>query len=139
MMQIGTVASKVGVTADAIRFYERNALLPHPPRTAGGFRQYGLEDVATLEFIRLVQRLGFTLREIRELLELRRSWLQPCAPVCRRLEQKLSQVQGKLDALQVLERELRGALRACKSAMRKRPAHCPLLRRRKQGRGESAK
>lgn len=128
-MQIGKVAKKIGVTADAIRFYERNALLPSPPRSAGGFRQYGQGDVETLGFIRRVQGLGFTLREIRELLELRGTGMQPCAPVCRRLHEKLTQVRQKLDDLHKLERELRAALGSCKKELRKRPARCPLLRK----------
>jgi len=70
-MQIGIVARKIGLSVDAIRFYERNALLPRAPRTQGGFRQYGEKDVETLAFIRRVQGLGFKLSEIRGLLNLR--------------------------------------------------------------------
>jgi len=126
-MQIGTVAKQVGLTPDAIRFYERNALLPRPPRTPGGFRQYADTDLQTLEFIRRVQNLGFTLKEVRQLLGLRRRRFQPCAPVRRRLEQKLSHVRGKLADLHKLEQELRTALRACKKELRRRTARCPLL------------
>jgi len=137
-MQIGTVAKKIGLTADAIRFYERNALLPSPPRSAGGFRQYSERDIENLEFIRRVQGLGFTLREIRDLLELRRTRLQPCAPVCRRLGEKLSQVRRKRNALHKLENELRAALGSCKKELHKRSARCPLLGRPKRARQESA-
>jgi len=138
-MQIGIVAKKIGLSVDAIRFYERNALLPRAPRTQGGFRQYGESDVETLAFIRRVQGLGFKLSEIRNLLELRRNRLQPCAPVRRRLEEKLADVQRKLADLQKLERELRLALRGCNKEMRKRSAHCPLLRRTNSRKLESAK
>jgi DNA-binding transcriptional MerR regulator len=130
-MQIGTVGKRVGLSVDAIRFYERNALLPRPPRTQGGFRQYSENDVETLSFIGRVQNLGFTLREVRDLLELRRSRLQPCAPVRRRLEGKLVDVQRKLAGLQRLEHELRLALRSCNKEPRKRSAHCPILRETK--------
>ncbi len=126
-MHIGRVAKKIGLTPDAIRFYERSALLPRAPRTAGGFRQYADADIETLGFIRQVQSLGFTLREVRELLELRHRRLQPCAPVRRRLEQKLSDVHTKLADLQKLELELRAALRACDRKLRKRSTRCPLL------------
>ncbi len=129
-MQIGTVAKRIGLSIDAIRFYERNALLPRPPRTPGGFRQYAETDVETLAFIRRVQGLGFKLSEIRGLLNLRGSRLQPCAPVRRRLEEKLSDVQRKLADLQKLEHELRLALRSCNKELRKRSAHCPILRER---------
>jgi mercuric ion transport protein len=113
-MQIGTVGKRVGLSVDAIRFYERNALLPRAPRTLGGFRQYSESDVETLNFIGRVQNLGFTLKEVRDLLDLRRSRLQPCAPVRRRLEEKLADIQRKVSDLQKLEHELRLALRSCK-------------------------
>ena len=137
-MQIGIVATKVGLSVDAIRFYERNALLPRPPRTQGGFRQYAESDVETLAFIRRVQGLGFKLSEIRALLRLRGNRLQPCAPVRRRLEEKLSDVQQKLSDLHRLEHELRLALRSCKRELRNQPAHCPILREKNKRKPESA-
>ncbi len=127
-MQIGIVAKKIGLTVDAIRFYERIGLIPRPPRTGGGFRQYAENDVETLTFVRRVQGLGFKLSEIRGLLRLRGNRLQPCAPVQRRLQEKLADVQLKLTYLHKLEHELRLALRSCKKEMRKQHAHCPILR-----------
>src|SRR6266446_6059288 len=127
-MQIGIVAKKIGLSVDAIRFYERYGLLPRPPRTEGGFRRYDENDVETLAFVRRVQGLGFKLSEIRALLRLRGNRLQPCAPVRRRLEEKLSDVQRKLTDLHKLEHELRLALRSCNRELRKRPTHCPILR-----------
>ena len=126
-MQIGLVAKKVGLSVDAIRFHERNALLPRPARTPGGFRRYGEVDVETLAFIRRVQGLGFKLSEIRGLLNLRGSRMQPCAPVRRRLQAKLADVRHKLENLQKLERELQLALRSCDKELRKQNAHCPIL------------
>src|SRR6266851_8599032 len=117
-MQIGIVAKKIGLSVDAIRLYERNYLPPRPPRTQGGFRKYGESDVETLGFIRRIQGLGFTLNEVRDLLELRRSRLQQCAPVRRRLEQKVGDVRRKLADLRKLERELRTALGSCNKEMR---------------------
>jgi len=137
-MQIGAVGKRVGLSVDTIRFYERNALLPRAPRTLGGFRQYSENDVETLSFIGRVQNLGFTLREVRDLLDLRRSRLQPCAPVRRRLEEKLADVQRKVSDLQKLEHELRLALRSCKKEMRKRSAHCPILSKKSNSGPESA-
>ena len=136
-MQIGAVGKKVGLSVDAIRFYERNSLLPRPPRTDGGFRQYGDSDLETLGFIRRVQDLGFTLREVRDLLELRRNRVPPCAPVRHRLEQKLADVQRKRADLQKLEHELRSALRSCNTELRKRNAHCPILRETDKRKPES--
>jgi MerR family transcriptional regulator, copper efflux regulator len=126
-MQIGIVAKRVGLSVDAIRFYERNALLPRAARTQGGFRQYGERDVETLAFIRRIQGLGFKLSEIRGLLSLRGNRMQPCAPVRRRLQAKLADVRQKLENLQKLERELHLALRSCEKELRKQDAHCPIL------------
>jgi DNA-binding transcriptional MerR regulator len=138
-MQIGVVAKRIGLSVDAIRFYERNALLPRPPRTQGGFRRYAENDVETLAFIRRVQGLGFKLSEIRALLSLRGNRLQPCAPVRRRLKAKLMDVQQKLAHLQSLEHELRLALRGCDREMRERNAHCPILRETSPRKPGSAK
>jgi len=77
-MQISIVAKTIGLSVDVIRFYERNGLLPRPPRTEGGFRRYEENDVETLAFVRRVQRLGLKLSEIRGLLRVRGNRLQPC-------------------------------------------------------------
>jgi MerR family copper efflux transcriptional regulator len=138
-MQIGVVAKKIGLSVDAIRFYERNGLLPRPLRTPGGFRKYGENELETLAFVRRVQGLGFQLSEIRGLLKLRGDRVQPCAPVRRRLQEKLADVQRKLTDLRKLERELRLALRSCNRELRKRPAHCPILREGNPQNSESAK
>ena len=138
-MQIGIVAKKVGLSVEAIRFYERNGLLPRPPRTEGGFRRYGEKDVETLAFVRRVQGLGFKLGEIRGLLRLRGNRMQPCAPVRRRLEEKLSAVQRKLADLHKLEHELQLALSSCNKELRKRDAHCPILREKNPRKPESEK
>ena len=129
-MQIGRVAKEIGLSPDAIRFYERKALLPKPARTQGGFRKYGRSDIETLTFIRRVQSLGFTLAEIRGLLKLRRNHLQPCAPVRYRLRAKLSDVRRKLVDLHKLERELCSALQSCDKERRKQKARCPILQDR---------
>jgi len=136
-MQIGIVAKKIGLSVDAIRFYERNGLLPRPPRTQGGFRRYGENDVETLAFVRRVQGLGFKLSEIRGLLDLRGNRLLPCALVRRRLQEKLADVQRKLNDLHKLEHELRLALRSCNKELRKRDAHCPILRETDKRKPES--
>jgi MerR family copper efflux transcriptional regulator len=138
-MQIGVAAKRIGLSVDAIRFYERSALLPRAPRSQGGFRQYAESDIETLAFIRRVQGLGFKLDEIRSLLTLRSSRMQPCAPVRRRLQAKLADVRRKLADIQKLENELRSALRSCDRELRKLPAHCPILKERKPRKSKSAK
>jgi len=137
-MHIGRVAKKIGLTPDAIRFYERNSLIPRPSRSAGGFRQYSDTDLETLRFIRQAQHLGFSLKEVRDLAALRSSRLQSCAPVRRRLETKLLQVRQKLSDLQTLQCELQTALRTCKKELRRKGGRCPLLSGAKQNRPENA-
>lgn len=127
-MQIGTIAKRIGLSVDTIRFYERNALLPRAPRTLGGFRQYGERDVETLAFIRRVRNAGFTLREVRELLELRPDCLQPRASVRCLLEVKLADVRRRLSRLQNLEHELCLVLRSCGKELRGRRADEPRRR-----------
>src|SRR5882762_9209954 len=70
-MHIGTVAKEAGLSVDAIRFYERNSLLRRAPRTEGGFRQYGEDDLETLVFIRRVQgKLAEVRRKLADLRKL---------------------------------------------------------------------
>ncbi len=71
VMQIGEVAKLTALSVDAIRFYERRTLLPKVPRTVGHFRIYTDADVIRLSFIRQMQGLGFSLREVQQLLDLR--------------------------------------------------------------------
>jgi DNA-binding transcriptional MerR regulator len=70
-MQIGEVAKRTALTVDAIWFYEKSSLLPKPPRTVRRFRLYSDEDVVRLAFIRQMQGLGFSIREVRQLSDLR--------------------------------------------------------------------
>jgi DNA-binding transcriptional MerR regulator len=69
-MRIGELAFKVGVNIQTIRFYERRRLLGQPPRTPSGYRSYGQRDLEALQFIRWAQQLGFTLKEVKQLLQL---------------------------------------------------------------------
>src|SRR5881397_809545 len=78
---IGELARAVGVGVSTVRYYERAGLLPQPDRTASSYRLYRDEAVARLRFIRRAQQLGFTLEEIKGLLELRVSRHTTCADV----------------------------------------------------------
>ena len=69
-MTIGQVAREAGIGIETVRFYEREGLLEKPARRESGYRQFEAEAVVRLRFIKQAQRLGFTLREIRELLAL---------------------------------------------------------------------
>ena len=69
-LKIGELARQTGLSIKTIRYYERRGLLEQPPRTQGGYRLYGLEEVARVRFIQRAKLLGLTLEEIRELVEL---------------------------------------------------------------------
>jgi MerR family mercuric resistance operon transcriptional regulator len=129
-LQIGQVAQRTGLSIDAIRFYERSGLLPHPPRTLGGFRLYHEQEVADLEFIQRAQQLGFSLNEIRELFSIQRHPHEVCVHVRDLISQKLRIVRAKITELQAMETELTGALRKCSTALRQPSKHqdsCPVL------------
>jgi DNA-binding transcriptional MerR regulator len=112
-MQIGQVAKLIALTIDAVRFYERHSLLPKAARTAGRFRLYTNGAVARLDFIKTMQDLGFSLQEIKQLLELRERRLDACDEVSALLKAKLVSVRSKIRELQKLETELAADLRKC--------------------------
>ena len=130
-MQIGDVAKRVSLTVDAIRFYERRRLLPNAIRTPGRFRLYTEESVERLRFIQQMQGLGFSLREVGELLRLRDRKVDACESVKKLLETKLGDVHSKLAHLRQLESELEADLRKCNSELNHRQKHtpcsCPVL------------
>ena len=130
-LQIGPVAKKTGLTVDAIRFYEKSGLLPRPTRTEGGYRLYQEREVADLQFIQRAQQLGFSLTEIRELSSIQRHPNEACAHVRDLIAAKLGVVRAKIADLEKLESDLAGALRQCRTALRKpskRSECCPVLK-----------
>src|SRR5579863_4121955 len=137
-MQIGEAAKQASSTVDAIRFYERRGLLPRAPRTIGRFRLYSGDDVARLQFIRKMQTLGFSLREIKQLLDLRSSKVEACGSVRKLLKAKVSAIRTKMHELQTLEKELAADLRRCSRELEHRKQHnpcaCPMLEMENQKR-----
>jgi DNA-binding transcriptional MerR regulator len=128
-VQIGEVAKLTALSVDAIRFYERSSLLPEVSRTPGRFRLYTRADVARLSFIRKMQSLGFSLREVRQILDLRENRLDACKEVSELVKTKLDEVRSKIRELQMLEGELAGGLRKCNAERKHRRKHrsCPVL------------
>lgn len=130
-IQIGELAKRTTLSIDAIRFYEKRQLLPKATRSTGGFRLYTTGDIEQLHFIRQMHELGFSLREIRELIELRARKVAACESVRELLKDKLARVRAKLHELQKLESELMADLRKCKKELKRRQSHsasaCPVL------------
>jgi MerR family copper efflux transcriptional regulator len=98
-MRIGAVATTTGLTTKNIRFYEHAGLLPAPPRTSGGYRDYPPEVLTRIAFIRDAQSAGLTLTEIRGVLAIRDSGQAPCHHVTELIETHLAQVEQRLAEL----------------------------------------
>jgi MerR family transcriptional regulator, mercuric resistance operon regulatory protein len=109
---VGQLASRAGVRADTIRYYERTGLLPAPRRTGGDHRRYGPADVDRLLFIRGAQRLGLRLAEIRELLQVRGTGACPCGPAEVLLRRHVTEIDQEMKRLAALRAELTGMLAA---------------------------
>lgn len=124
-LQIGEVAKRTELTVDAIRFYEKRRLLPRAMRTTGHFRLCTPEDIERIGFIRRMQALGFSLREIRELADLRARSVDACASVRNLLKAKLAEVRTKMHELERLKSELAADLRKCKEELRHRRQQAP--------------
>jgi MerR family mercuric resistance operon transcriptional regulator len=119
---IGGLAKAAGVGVETVRYYQRRGLLPEPPRPPGEVRRYGDEDVRRLRFIRSAQAAGFTLAEIKELLDLDASDDRARARELARarvaaLDEKIAQMREARDALA-------GLATAC---AKKRAGPCPIL------------
>ena len=109
-MRIGELAKAVGVTPDTVRYYEREGLLPAPQRTPSGYRDYGLEVLDDLQFIKKAQALGLKLSAVREVLEISSGGRPPCEHVRATVSARLTEVEGRLKELRALRSTLRATL-----------------------------
>ena len=98
-MRIGKAASQAGVTAKTGRFWEDQHLLPHPARTAAGYRDYDPAIVERLAFIRHAQAAGLTLEHIRQVLDIRDGGQPPCVHVAGLIGRRLAEVETRLAEL----------------------------------------
>jgi MerR family transcriptional regulator, copper efflux regulator len=121
---IGQLAKRGGVGIDTVRYYERNGLLTPHTRLASGYRRYSELELARLRFIRRAQALGFTLKEIKELLAL--SAQRDVGRVKRSAQAKLKDVKSRIAALERMRDGLATLIDACPG--HGRAADCPILR-----------
>jgi MerR family mercuric resistance operon transcriptional regulator len=132
-MRIGQLAAQSGVNVQTIRFYERRRILANPARTPSGYRVYSPSDVENVLFIKWCQQLGFTLKEIKQLLQLhsaiahipsikstRRT--RELASILRLAEKKLLSIREKIQMLQKVELQVSSAIQK----LQRKPAPvCP--------------
>jgi MerR family mercuric resistance operon transcriptional regulator len=124
-LSIGNVAKQTGVGVETIRFYERQGLIDKPPRRASGYRQYSKEVVDQICFIRRAKNLGFSLKEIHELLNLRIEPNATSAKVRSRAIDKIEEISAKISSLQQMKGALENLVSACSG---KGPvSECPIL------------
>jgi Hg(II)-responsive transcriptional regulator len=112
-LTIGKVAHDAGVGVETIRFYERKGLIARPHRPQRGFRSYPPETAQRIRFVRQAQELGFTLREIKDLLSLRADPTADCSEVRRKSQEKLANVIAKSRQLDSIRRALEALIAAC--------------------------
>ena len=126
MLTIGKVAEWAQVSADSIRFYEREGLIRPARKTGSGYRLYTQEAIRCIAFIKQAQQCGFSLAEIRELLELRSDERSCCDDVYRLAVEKKLQLERKIRALDAMSGALGALIERC-SHDRKSLEACPIL------------
>lgn len=112
-LTIGKIAAAANVGVETIRFYERKGLLKKPVDKVGAFRIYSKDSISKIKFIKKAQDLGFTLKEIKELITLDHNIKSTCFNVAKKTETKLKEVKDKIQNLKKIESALEKLLNAC--------------------------
>jgi len=116
-LTIGQLGKATGTNIETIRYYEKIGLLPAPERTAGNYRSYADSHISRLGFVRRARELGFSIEDVRELLELASHAERPCADLDDMVARHLERTERKIEALKRLRRELRVTLASCKGGL----------------------
>jgi Cu(I)-responsive transcriptional regulator len=112
-LSIGQVGKATATKVETVRYYERIGLLPKPERTSGNYRSYESVHVQRLAFIRRARELGFSIEDVRELLDLAGHRENPCAEIDQIATRHLAMIEAKITTLKRLRGELRSTLAAC--------------------------
>ena len=129
-MKIGEVSRLSGTGIETIRFYEREGLLLKPQRQPSGYRQYDDTTIERLNYIRRAKELGFTLAEVKELLELS-SAHSNCQHIRQRADEKITDIETKVRSLQQMKRSLGKIVERCRA--KNSTEDCPLVHKAKKG------
>ena len=117
MVTIGGLSKQTGCHIETVRYYERIGVLLKPPRTEGGHRLYGKEQIKRLMFVRRSRELGFSLGEIRTLLKLVDGKQYTCREVKALMEEHLGDIKKKISDLKRLQKTLADISSQCEGGM----------------------
>ena len=124
-LTIGQLATQTKTGLETIRFYEREGLIEDPPRRPSGYRAYPPDTVQRVRFIRTAKALGFSLKEVGELLALRVDPIESCAHVKTIAQDKIADIEQRIRMLQRMRSTLRKLVTACQA--REATSDCPIL------------
>ncbi len=122
-LTISHAAKLSGVGVETIRFYERQKLIEQPPKPSSGFRLYPMETVRKVRFIRRAKEIGFTLREIRELLGFYFDTQISCEEVQERAKIKIADMEARIADMEKMKSALQSLVDECGH----RDGECPIL------------
>jgi MerR family mercuric resistance operon transcriptional regulator len=125
LLTIGKIAKQTGVTVEAVRFYEKQGLIAEPQRTESGYRQYPPDTIKRVHFIQRAKEAGFTLKDIGELLKLRREPGTTCTDIKLRALEKINEVDQKIKDLQRIKESLEQMVLRCSDT--EELDECPIL------------
>jgi len=125
-MTIGLLAKRSDVTVETVKFYEKEGILPKPQKPSSGFRSYPEDYVSRILFIKRAQELGFTLREVKELLKLKVDKKATCGQVMKKADEKIVEVEQKIKDLQQMKKSLKQIRECCEDGTQTL-TECPIL------------
>jgi MerR family copper efflux transcriptional regulator len=124
-LTIGSLAQKAGVGVETVRYYERRGIIDRPAKPSAGYRKYPASIVVRIRFVKNAQELGFSLKEIAELLELRVDPDSTCDDVRRQAQEKVVDITEKIRALQQMKTALARLIKMCNTSAAME--ECPIL------------
>ena len=110
MLKIGEVSKQSGIGIEALRFYEKSGLLDRPSRTYSGYRVYDADVLERLTFIKRAQVLGFSLGEVRQIIDDARKGQSPCEEVREIVRRRLAELDERLREMRRYRKELADTL-----------------------------
>ena len=124
-LYFGLVTKQIGVNSATVRYYEKIGLLPEPPRSNAGYRIFSEESINRIRFIKQAQELGFSLKEIKELLDLRVTPKATTSDVRKRATEKIADIGDKIKRLRGMKNSLEVLVESCCNEAS--ASECPIL------------